>query len=59
MVQLVNYFPEPIRKIVGGFKEKSVSLFNRSKPENYGKQTVYDWGKKLNKLKIQEKLKIT
>ena len=59
MVQLVNYFPEPIRKIVGGFKENVVRLFHRSKPENYGKQTVYEWGKKLSKLKIQEKLKVT
>ena len=26
---LINYIPEPIRKIVGGFKDKVVSLFLR------------------------------
>ena len=37
---MVNYIPEPIRKTVGGFKDKVVSLFKTNKPENYSKQTV-------------------
>ena len=24
---LINYIPEPIRKIIGGFKDKVISLF--------------------------------
>ena len=26
---LINYIPEPIRKSVGGFKVKTVSIFNK------------------------------
>ena len=49
MVWLVNYVPEPIRKSVGGFEYKVVSLFKISTP----KQTVYGTGKKLSKTKTQ------
>ena len=38
---LVNYIPEPIRKILGDLKDKVVSLFNPNTP----KQTVYERGK--------------
>ena len=41
---LISYIPDSIRKIVGGFKDKVVSLFNTSKP----KQTEYGAGKKLS-----------
>ena len=44
---LSNYIPEPIRKSVGGFKDKIVSLFKTNTP----KQTVYGRKKKLSKLK--------
>ena len=44
---LVNYIPEPIRKIVGGFEDKVVDLYNT----NTLKQTVYETGKKLSKPK--------
>ena len=46
---LVDYIPEPIRKSVGGFKDKIVRLFKTSTP----KQTVYRRGKKLSKLETQ------
>ena len=42
---LINYIPDPIRKSVGGFKDKIVSLFKTNKP----KQTVYGRGKKETK----------
>ena len=42
MVWLVNYIPDPIRKSVGGFKDKLVSLFKTNTP----KQVVYGRGKK-------------
>ena len=44
---LSNYIPEPIRKTVGGFKDRIVSLFKTNTP----KQTVYGRKKKLSKLK--------
>ena len=44
---LSNYIPEPIRKSVGGFKDKIVSLFKTNTP----KQTVYGRKKKLSKSK--------
>ena len=44
---VINYFPEPRRKSVGGFKDKVVSLFKTSTP----KQTVNRRGKKLSKPK--------
>ena len=47
---LTNYIPGPIRKNVGGFKDKVVSLFNR----NTSKQTVYWRRKKLSKPKTQK-----
>ena len=44
---LINYFPEPIRKSIGGFKDKILSLFKI----NILKQTMYGRGKKLSKPK--------
>ena len=41
---LINYNPEPIRKIVNNFKDTVVSLF---------KQTVYGSGNRPNKQKEQ------
>ena len=43
----VNYFPEPIRKSVGGFKDKIISLFKT----NTSKQTVYGAEKKAKQIK--------
>ena len=37
----INYIPEPIRKIVGSFKDKVVSLFKINTPKNCSKKTVY------------------
>ena len=42
---LINYIPKPIRKSVGSFKDKIVSLFKTNTP----KQIVYGRGKKLSK----------
>ena len=53
MVWLVNYIPEPIRKSVGGFKDKVISLFKTNTP----KQIVYGRGKKLSKPKTQNKIR--
>ena len=52
MVWLVNYIPESIRKSVGGFNDKVISLFKTNTP----KQTVYGGGKKLSKPKTQNKI---
>ena len=30
---LINYIPNPIRKVVGGFKDKVVNLFNTNTPK--------------------------
>ena len=49
---LINYILEPIRKSVGGFKDKVISLFKTNTP----KQTVYERGKKLSKPKTQNKI---
>ena len=46
---LINYIPEPIRKRVGGFKDKIVSLFKTNTP----KQLVYGRGNKLKETKIR------
>ena len=46
---LINYIPEPIRKSVGGFKDKIVSFFKRNAP----KQTAYGRGHKLSKSRKQ------
>ena len=46
---LINYIPESIRKSVGGFKDKIVSLFNTNTP----KQTVHGRRKKLSEAKTQ------
>ena len=37
----INYVPEPIRKSVGGFKDKVVSFLKSNTP----KQTMYGSGK--------------
>ena len=50
---MVNYIPEPIRKSVGGFKDKVISLFKTNTP----KQIVYGRGKKLSKPKTQNKIR--
>ena len=47
MVWLVNYIPDTIRKSVGGFKDKLVSLFKTNTP----KQVVYGRGKKQKQSK--------
>ena len=49
----INYIPEHIRKSVGGFKDKVISLFKTNTP----KQTVYRRGKKLGKPEIQSKIR--
>ena len=49
---LINYIPESIRKSVGGFNDKVISLFKTNTP----KQTVYGRGKKLSKAKTQNKI---
>ena len=49
---LINYTPEPLTKISGGFKDEVVSLFTTNMP----KQTVYSRGKKLSKPKTQNKI---
>ena len=46
---LINYIPEPIAKIVGGFKDKIVSLFITNTP----KKSVYK--KKMKKKKKKKK----
>ena len=46
--RLINYIPEPIAKIVGGFKDKIVSLFITNTP----KKSVY---KKKNEKKTKKK----
>ena len=51
---LINYIPEPIRKSVGGFENKVISLFKTNTP----KQTVYGRGKKLSKPKKNKQSKI-
>ena len=43
---LMNYIPEPIRKIVGSLRDKVVSLFKANTHGKYGKQTVH--GKEKN-----------
>ena len=50
---LISYFPEPIRRSVDGFKDKTVSLFKT----NIHKQTVHGRRKKLNKRKTLNKIR--
>ena len=47
---LINYIPDPIRKSVGVFKDKIVSLFITDTP----KQTMYGREKKLSKSKTHK-----
>ena len=51
---LVNYIPKPIRKVVGGIKDKVVSIFKINTLKDYGKQTVYGRSKKVRKPKTQK-----
>ena len=46
---LINYIPEPIRRSVGGFKDKIVSFFKANTPN----QTAYGRGHKLSKSRKQ------
>ena len=48
---LISYVPEPIRKSVGGFKDKIVSFFKTNTP----KKSVYGRRKKPSKPKKQNK----
>ena len=48
---LINYIPEPIAKIVGGFKDKIVSLFITNTP----KKSVYKKKMKKKQKKKQKK----
>ena len=50
MTWLINYIPEPIRKSVGGFKDKIVSIFKT----NTSIQTVYRKEMKLSKPNTQK-----
>ena len=50
---LINCIPEPIRKNVGGLKDKVISYFKTNTP----KQRVYGKEKKLSKPKAQSKIK--
>ena len=52
MVLLVNYIPELTAKLLGGFKDKIVSVRNTNTPT----QTVYGRGKELSKPKTQNKI---
>ena len=47
---LINYIPEPITKVVGGFKDTIASLFNT----NTTKQTKYGRRKRPSKPKTQK-----
>ena len=51
---LIDYFLEPILKIIGGFQDKILSLFKTNTPEDYGKQNVYGKREKPSKLEIQK-----
>ena len=48
---LINYIPESITKIAGGFKDKLVNLFNTNTP----KQTVYGGSRKTKQTKTKTK----
>ena len=41
---LINYIPEPIRKTVGGFRDKAVSLFKTNTPKK-----VHIWERRETK----------
>ena len=49
---LINYIPQSITKIVGGFNDKIVNIFNTSTP----KQNVCRRKKKLSKPKTKNKI---
>ena len=48
-----NYIPDPTRKSVGGFKDKSLSIFKTKT----SKQAMSRRGKKLSKPETQNKKK--
>ena len=48
---VINYIPVPIRKNVGGFKDKIISLFKINTPKKIG----HERGKKLSKPKTQNR----
>ena len=48
----INYISEPIRKSIGGLKDKMARLFKT----NTSKQITYGRGKKLSKPKTQNKI---
>ena len=50
---IINYIPDPIRKSVGGFKDKVISLF---KTNTHKKQCI-GGGKKLSKPKTWNKIR--
>ena len=50
---VINYMLASIRKTVGGFKNKVVSLFDINTLNDYGKKVVYGGGKKLSKPKTR------
>ena len=50
--RLVNCIPKPIRKVVGGIKDKVVFKTNTLK--DYGNQTMYGRSKKVRKPKTQK-----
>ena len=55
----INYIPKPIRKTIGSFKNKVVSLFKTNTPEVYGKETVCGRGNTLwAKKKLAPKLNL-
>ena len=37
----INHIFEPLRKTVGSFKDKVVSLFKTNTPKSYGTEAVY------------------
>ena len=48
--KFINYIPESITKIAGGFKDKIVSIFNNK----HTLKNMYRIGKKLSKPKTQK-----
>ena len=46
---MVNYIPEPIRKMAHVFKDKVASRFKTNSPKDYGKKIVYGRGRKPSK----------
>ena len=51
---MINYFLEPIKKTVGDFEDKVVSLLKKNTSEVYVEQTVYGKIKKPSKPKTHK-----